>query len=37
MDYKILVLDIDGTLTNSKKVITPRTRAALRKAQVKGV
>ncbi len=37
MDYKILVLDIDGTLTNSKKEITPRTRAALRKAQEKGV
>ena len=23
MEYKILVLDIDGTLTNSKKEITP--------------
>lgn len=37
MDYKLLVLDIDGTLTNSKKEITPRTRAALQKAQEKGV
>lgn len=37
MEYKILVLDIDGTLTNSKKEITPRTRAALKKAQEKGV
>lgn len=37
MDYKILVLDIDGTLTNSQKEITPRTHAALRKAQEKGV
>ncbi len=37
MDYKILVLDIDGTLTNSQKEITPRTHAALQKAQEKGV
>lgn len=27
--YKVLALDLDGTLTNSQKVITPRTRAAL--------
>ena len=31
MQYKILVLDIDGTLTNSKKEITPHTRAALKR------
>ncbi|MCI9405745.1 MAG: HAD family phosphatase [Oscillospiraceae bacterium] len=37
MDYKILVLDIDGTLTNSQKEITPRTRTALQKAQEKGI
>ncbi len=37
MEYKILVLDIDGTLTNSKKEITPRTKNALRAAQEKGV
>lgn len=30
MDKKLLVLDIDGTLTNSKKEITPATRAAIR-------
>lgn len=37
MKYKILVLDIDGTLTNSKKEITERTKIALRKAQENGV
>ena len=37
MDYKLLVLDIDGTLTNSKKEITPRVFDALKKAQEKGV
>lgn len=37
MEYKILVLDIDGTLNNSKKQITPHTRETLRKAQEKGV
>ena len=29
MQEKVLVLDIDGTLTNSKKEITPPTRDAL--------
>ena len=29
MNKKLLVLDIDGTLTNSKKEITPKTREAL--------
>lgn len=29
MKYKMLVLDIDGTLTNSNKEITPATRQAL--------
>lgn len=37
MKYKVLVLDIDGTLTNSKKEITERTKVALRKAQENGV
>lgn len=36
-DYKVLVLDIDGTLTNSKKEITPRTKQAILAAQEKGV
>ena len=35
--YRLLVLDIDGTLTNNKKEITPNTRAAIKKAQEKGV
>ncbi len=34
--YNIIVLDLDGTLTNRDKVITPRTRAALMKAQELG-
>jgi Cof subfamily protein (haloacid dehalogenase superfamily) len=34
---KAILLDIDGTLTNDDKVITPRTRDALLKAQEKGV
>lgn len=37
MQYKVLALDLDGTLTDSKKQITPRTEAALRKAAAKGV
>lgn len=36
MDYKLIALDIDGTLTNSKKEITPRTRYALIEAQKQG-
>ncbi len=36
MDYKLIALDIDGTLTNSKKEITPRTRYALLEAQAQG-
>ncbi len=36
-DIKVLALDLDGTLTNSQKVITPRTRAALDAAMEKGV
>ena len=36
MNYKIIVLDLDGTLTNRDKIITPRTRAALMKAQEAG-
>ena len=33
---KVIVLDIDGTLTNSVKEISPLTRQALVKAQEKG-
>lgn len=37
MKYKLLVLDVDGTLLNDKKEITPRTLAALLKVQQMGV
>ena len=36
MSYQIIVLDLDGTLTNSKKEITPKTKAALMKIQEEG-
>ncbi|MCD8026817.1 MAG: Cof-type HAD-IIB family hydrolase [Clostridiales bacterium] len=36
MDYKLIALDIDGTLTNSNKEITPGTRYALLEAQRQG-
>lgn len=34
---KAILLDIDGTLTNDKKEITPKTKEALMKAQAKGI
>ena len=37
MQYKVLALDLDGTLTNHDKIVTPRTKAALRKAAESGV
>ena len=37
MKYKMLVLDLDGTLTNNYKEITPKTKEALMQAQAKGV
>ena len=37
MKYKLLVLDIDGTLTNSKKEITRHTKETLIKAQEAGL
>lgn len=36
-DYRLLVLDLDGTLTNSKKEISPRNRQALLRLQEEGV
>ena len=36
MEYKILVLDLDGTLTNSEKKITPPTLEALIRIQENG-
>ena len=37
MQYKILALDLDGTLTNTDKINTPRTMAALQAAAQRGV
>lgn len=37
MPYKLLVLDLDGTLTNSRKEITPRTLDTLIQAQKQGI
>lgn len=36
MKYKVLAFDLDGTLTNSEKIITERTLRALRAAQQEG-
>ncbi len=36
MGYEMIVLDLDGTLTNRDKVITPRTKAALMEAMEQG-
>lgn len=37
MKYKLLVLDLDGTLTNKKKEVTEHTRRTLIEAQKRGV
>ena len=37
MKYKMIVLDLDGTLTNNRKLITPHTKQALMLAQAAGV
>lgn len=37
MKYKLLVLDIDGTATNSEKKVTPKTREAVIRLQKAGV
>lgn len=36
MKYKLLAFDLDGTLTNSEKIITSRTKEALYKARKEG-
>ena len=36
MKYKWIVMDMDGTLTNHEKKITPRTKEALIEAQKQG-
>lgn len=37
MAYEVLVLDIDGTLTNSKKEVSPKTLDAVIRAQEEGI
>ena len=37
MKYKLIAMDLDGTLNNDQKVITPKTREALMEAQKKGI
>lgn len=36
MSIKVIILDVDGTLTNDEKIITPKTKEALLKAQKEG-
>ena len=36
MKYRLLVLDIDGTVTNTEKKVTPRTKAAIKRLQEQG-
>ena len=36
-DYKLIALDMDGTLLNSEKAISERNRAAIAVARKKGV
>ncbi len=35
--FRAIALDLDGTLTNSDKIVTPRTREALMRAQADGI
>ncbi|MCC8162332.1 MAG: Cof-type HAD-IIB family hydrolase [Lachnospiraceae bacterium] len=37
MKYKLIAMDLDGTLNNDGKKITPRTRQALMRAQEQGI
>ena len=37
MKYKMIALDLDGTLTNSQKTVSERNKEALKKAAEKGV
>ena len=36
MAYQLIAVDMDGTLLNSKKEITPRTAAAVTQALARG-
>lgn len=37
MQYQIIVFDLDGTLTNSQKKITPKTKQAIEQIQQQGI
>lgn len=37
MQYKLIAMDLDGTLNNNEKQITPKTRQVLMEAQKRGV
>lgn len=37
MNYKLIAMDLDGTLNNDQKIITPKTVAALMAAQQAGI
>ena len=37
MKYKLIAMDLDGTLNNDQKIITEKTKAALMEAQKKGI
>lgn len=37
MQYQIIVFDLDGTLTNSQKKITPKTKRAIEQIQQQGI
>ena len=37
MDYKLIAMDLDGTLNNDQKIITEKTKAALMAAQERGI
>lgn len=36
MSIRVIIMDVDGTLTNGKKVVTPKTKEALLKAEKAG-
>ncbi len=36
MSIKVIIMDVDGTLTNNQKIVTPKTKEALLKAEEKG-
>ena len=37
MAIKVIIMDIDGTLVNDQKVITPKTKDVLLRAQEQGI